>query len=84
MPSDNSDGSTRTALVLYPASENYTTSALLQAFKIILPSWTVHTEKQAGVEYDLQYCDYDMIVWDDAERPTALTNSYILRKVWPN
>jgi hypothetical protein len=69
------------ALVLYPDGQDYTTQALVKAFKKVLPEWNVDTSRDAEVLYDLQYADYDDIDWDAAENPETLVNSYMLRKV---
>ena len=69
------------ALVLYPDGQDYTTQALVKAFKKVLPEWDVDTSRDAEVLYDLQYADYDDIDWDAAENPETLVNSYMLRKV---
>lgn len=69
------------ALVLYPDTQDYTTQALVKAFKKILPAWNIHTTRDAEVLYDLQYADYDDIDWDAAENSKTLANSYMLRKV---
>ena len=73
--------SARKALVVYPETESYTTSAVKKAFKAKLLDWTVHEEREPGAAYDLQLCDYDELDWDVAEKPGCLTNAYMLRKV---
>lgn len=76
-----STSSKRRALVVYPETESFTTSAIEKAFKTRLPDWEVSTRREPGVAYDLQLCDYDELDWDAAERPGCLTNAYMLRKV---
>ena len=74
----------RTVVVNYPASEKYTTDALLAAFGEMLPDWTITTDKDkaaASRTADLQLCDYDELDWDAAAEPSCLTNAYIHRKV---
>lgn len=76
----------RSALVIYPESERYTSDALQKAFKAVLPGWTISTSRNDkagsdGAPASLQFCDYDAIDWDDASRSDTLVNAYMLRKV---
>ena len=77
----------RSALVIYPDSEGYTSDALKEAFKAVLPAWDIYTSRndtKAGIDgapASLQFCDYDEIDWDDASRSDTLVNAYMLRKV---
>ena len=76
----------RSALVIYPDSERYTSDALKKAFKTVLPDWDIYTSRNDHSEShkappSLQFCDYDEIDWDDASRSGTLVNAYMLRKV---
>lgn len=81
MAASSSKSEQRRALVVYPESESYTSSAFKKAFEARLPSWEISTKREAATSYDLQLCDYDELDWDAAERPGCLTNAYMLRKV---
>ena len=62
----------RNVLVVYPETEKYTTDALTRA---LLPEWNVSTSKddvgRIKKPVDLQYCDYDELDWNEAERQAA-------------
>ena len=78
---ESRNGRRKRALVIYPESESYTTSAVEKAFKSILPDWEVCDARENGTAYDLQLCDYDELDWDMADQPGCLSNAYMLRKV---
>ncbi|TKA55354.1 hypothetical protein B0A53_02278 [Rhodotorula sp. CCFEE 5036] len=73
----------RTALVLYPANQNYVLDSLKTAFAAKLPHWRIASSRNDladGTKPDLQWSDYDEIDWDWVMDEKTLANSYAIRK----
>jgi tubulin--tyrosine ligase len=73
----------RTALVLYPANQNYVLDSLKTAFAAKLPHWRIASSRNDladGTKPDLQWSDYDEIDWDWVMDENTLVNSYAIRK----
>lgn len=78
-------GTSRTALVHYPASQSYVVSSLRQAFNEQLPDWNVLTDRtqlEQDQKPDIQWSDYDELDWDWAMDDKRLLNSFAIRKAY--
>ena len=73
----------KTALVLYPASQSYVVETLRTAFSQQPEPWNFYTDRndlEPDEKPDVQWSDYDELDWDWAMDDARLLNSFAIRK----
>ncbi|GAA5841998.1 hypothetical protein JCM3766R1_005718 [Sporobolomyces carnicolor] len=73
----------KTALVLYPASQSYVVETLRTAFSQQPEPWNFYTDRndlKPDEKPDVQWSDYDELDWDWAMDDARLLNSFAIRK----
>lgn len=81
--SEESNFLSRVLLVDYPASSEYTRSAIKRAAAKVLPDWRVVTCLPDEQICALQFSDYDSLrfEWAMQEPTRCMLNAYVIRKV---